>query len=92
VLQTDPVGTLPRNSLERFPSLERGLRRIVKADESLPVYRPEAMSPSDVVEMGSGGAMLSIEKARSALEYKPRVPRPEALQRTLEWIRHARLV
>jgi nucleoside-diphosphate-sugar epimerase len=92
MLQTDPVGTLPRKSLEMFPSLERGVRRIVKADESLPVYRPAAMSPRDVVELGSGGAMLSIEKARSALGYKPRIPRPEALQLTLEWIRHARLV
>ena len=92
VLITDPVGTLPRRALERFPALERGVRRIVKADDSLPLYRPDGLSSDDPVEMGSGGSVLSINKLREHIGFTPPVSRDEALQLTLDWVRHARIV
>jgi nucleoside-diphosphate-sugar epimerase len=92
VLHTDPVGTLPRWGLESFPALERAARRMVGADSSLPVYRRQAEAATDWVEMGSGGAVVSIEKARRLLGYDPPIKREQALELTLEWIKHARLV
>ena len=92
VLQTNPVGTLPRWALARFPSLERLARRVVGADGSLPVYRRQPERVSEWVEMGSGGALVSIAKARRLLGYDPPVKRERALELTLDWIKHARLV
>jgi predicted dehydrogenase/nucleoside-diphosphate-sugar epimerase len=91
VLQTDPVGTLPRWALRRFPRLQRGVRRLVGADESLPVHRPSAAAAGHVVEMGSAGATLSIDKAQRLMRYAAPVARDEALRLTLEWVEHARL-
>src|SRR5262249_51139370 len=42
VLSTDPIGTLPRWTIENIPGTEKFLRRMVGADESLPVYKREA--------------------------------------------------
>jgi nucleoside-diphosphate-sugar epimerase len=92
ILQTDGVGTLPRWALEHVPGLERAARRLVKADGSLPVYRRQEPAAVDVVEMGSGGARVSIEKARRLLGYQPVVARDQALELTLNWIQNARLV
>lgn len=93
VLQTNPVGSLPRWGLENAPALERAARRMVGADGSLPVYRRlENGSAKDWVEMGSGGAVVSISKARRLLGYDPVVKRDQALDLTLDWIKHARLV
>jgi predicted dehydrogenase/nucleoside-diphosphate-sugar epimerase len=93
VLETDPLGTVPRWALERFPRLERLARRLVKADGSLPVYRHAGgSSPDATAQMGSAGARVSIEKARKVLGYQPPVPTDRALELTLEWIRYARIV
>jgi predicted dehydrogenase/nucleoside-diphosphate-sugar epimerase len=92
VLSTDPIGTLPRQALHRFPALERGVRKLVKADDSLPIYRPEPASRGETISMGSGGAVLDIDKLRRRLGFTPPVPRDEAMQLTLDWVRHARIV
>ena len=92
VLTTDPLGTMPRKALERLPALERGVRQLIKADGSLPVYRPEAGTPGETVHMGSGGAVLNIAKLRERLGFVPPVCRDEALQLTLDWVRHANIV
>jgi predicted dehydrogenase/nucleoside-diphosphate-sugar epimerase len=92
VLQTDPIGTLPRWAMQRFPGIERTVRKIIKADDSLPVHRRGEAARECLCHMGSGGALVSIEKARRLLGYEPPVSRNESLQETLNWVRHARLV
>jgi nucleoside-diphosphate-sugar epimerase len=92
VLDTDPIGAVPRWALNRFPAIERAARKIVRADGSLPVYRREPVRSSEIVHMGSGGAVASIDKARRLLDYAPLVPRERALELTLAWARHARIV
>ena len=42
--------------------------------------------------MGSGGAVLNIDKLRQRLGFTPPVSRDEAMQLTLDWVRHARIV
>ena len=92
VLQTDPWGILPRWALERFPGFEQFVRKCVKADDILPLYRREAQMAGDIVAMGSGGALVSLDKARRLLGYEPLVPRERALELTIEWVKHARLI
>ncbi len=91
VLHSDPLGTVPRWMLERFPFLEKAVRRLVKADPSLPVHRRNKSIAADIVYMGSGGALVGIRKARELLGYHPPVNRPRALEITLEWVKQARL-
>ena len=91
-LYTDPIGTLPRWTLENFPSVERGVRKLIGADDSLPIFRAEEeSSPDDWVQMGSGGSVLSIRKLKERIGFEPPVSRDVALQLTLEWVRHARI-
>jgi predicted dehydrogenase/nucleoside-diphosphate-sugar epimerase len=91
-LDTDPIGTLPRKMLEKFPSLERSVRKLIGADDSLPIYHAEeAAGGDDWVHMGSGGSVLSIDKLKNRIGYDPPVSRENALQLTLEWARHAKV-
>jgi nucleoside-diphosphate-sugar epimerase len=92
VLDSDPIGTMPRWALARNPRIERTVRRIVRADDTLPVYRRDIPVKECTCHMGSGGALVDIEKARRHLRYEPLVPRKRALELTLDWVRHARLV
>jgi len=92
VLDTDPIGTLPRRTLERVPATERFLRRVVGADDALPVYRREARAPGEIVVMGSGGALVSIDKLRRVLRFEAPVPFARACELTLQWARHSRLI
>jgi predicted dehydrogenase/nucleoside-diphosphate-sugar epimerase len=92
VLDTDPIGTLPRLTLERVPATERFLRRVVGADDSLPVYKREGRASGDIVTMGSGGALVSIDKLRRVLGFEPPVPLARALELTLQWARHSRVI
>jgi nucleoside-diphosphate-sugar epimerase len=92
VLDTPPLGSLPKWMLESFPSIERMARRMVGADGSLNVYRRMPPEPAGWVEMGSGGALVSIEKARRMLGYDPPVSMPQGLDLTWQWLAHARLV
>lgn len=91
-LETPPLGSLPLWMLQTFPGLERFVRRMVGADGSLPVYRRETKSVGDAVEMGSGGALVSIAKAQRLLQYDPPIKREQGLSLTLAWIKHARVV
>lgn len=90
-LETDPVGTMPRWALGRYPFIERTVRKIIKADDSLPIHLRQVGADQCLCHMGSGGALVNIDKARRLLEYQP-VSRADALQLTLDWVRHARLV
>jgi len=92
VLDTDPIGTLPRWTIEKIPGTERFLRRMVGADESLPIYKREAGVAGDIVVMGSGGALVSIDKLRRHLGFEVPVPYARAMDLTLQWARHARVV
>ncbi len=93
VLETDPIGALPRKIFADVPAVEKAVRKLIKADDSLPVYEPEdSPKPNLSVLMGSGGSVLSIEKLRRVLGYKPLVDREEALERTLAWVKYAKIV
>jgi nucleoside-diphosphate-sugar epimerase len=92
VLQTDPLGTMPRWALGRFPALERRLRRWFNV-EALPIYRrPGPAAPDDVVEMGATTFLVSSAKAKRVMGHKGVVSRQRAMELTLDWVRHAKLI
>jgi predicted dehydrogenase/nucleoside-diphosphate-sugar epimerase len=90
-LQTDPLGWLPRKSLEKFPGLRRGVQHLLKMDRPAIYQRPDRQKQEPLVEIRPRRVHVSIEKARKLLGYSPVVSRERAMQLTLEWIRHARL-
>ena len=90
VLHTDPLGTLPRWTLKRYPGLEERLRRWLKVD-GLPIHRRSKPEPEDVVEMGASQFLVCSAKAKRQLGYTSVVSRQRAMELTLEWVRHARL-
>jgi predicted dehydrogenase/nucleoside-diphosphate-sugar epimerase len=90
VLNGHPLGKLPRWMLERFPWLDRRVRRLV-GTEGVLVYRRPAASEADVMKVRPRTGLIRIDKARQGLGYRPPVSRSEALSLTLGWIREARL-
>jgi predicted dehydrogenase/nucleoside-diphosphate-sugar epimerase len=91
-LNTDPPGRLPRWLLERFPGLERWLRRRLKMDRPVVYQRPAPAGPGDLVRVTPRQGHIRIDTARKVLGYEPPVPRERALELTWEWARHARIV
>jgi predicted dehydrogenase/nucleoside-diphosphate-sugar epimerase len=91
VLETDPLGRLPRWMLARSPALEGWLRRRLGSGTAEVYRRPMAKSPA-VLKMGGSSFSVNIDKARRVLGYIPPVPPERAMELTLAWVRHARFV
>jgi predicted dehydrogenase/nucleoside-diphosphate-sugar epimerase len=92
VLKTEPLYSMGRAGLERLPRLKRRLKRLLKLDAPA-VYCPSAPAPpEDLFEFELTRPLVNIAKARRLLGYCPIVPRERAMQLTLDWVRHARLV
>ncbi|MFL5244256.1 MAG: NAD-dependent epimerase/dehydratase family protein [Gemmataceae bacterium] len=90
LLETDPLGWLPRKCLDGSPRLRRGVQRLLRMDQPAVYRRPEA-AKAELVEIRPRRVHVNIEKARKLLDYAPVVSRERAMQLTLEWVRHARL-
>jgi predicted dehydrogenase/nucleoside-diphosphate-sugar epimerase len=89
-LQTDPIGTLPRYLLQRFPVLDRTMRRMLKVETAMVYRRAEDKKP-DIMRVRSRPALIKMDRARTVLGYELAAPRDRAMALTLEWLRHARL-
>jgi nucleoside-diphosphate-sugar epimerase len=91
VLQSDPLGTVPRNLLARYPVLEQHARRL--AGMNAPVtYRRDPPAAPDLFRMTGRRSGLSIDNARRRLAFTPPVSRADALATTWEWVTYARLL
>jgi hypothetical protein len=89
ILQTDPMGRLPRGILNRYPGLKERIRHLLKLDRPF-IYRvPEEAATSapglDLLELYALPARLSSAKARRVLGYTP-VLRARAMELTLGWL------
>jgi predicted dehydrogenase/nucleoside-diphosphate-sugar epimerase len=91
VLDTDPVGTLPRRVWERSPALQRRVRRWLHVDAAIVYHRPAAPPEPEVVFRVDRPLVLS-EKAHALLGFAPRVGRERGMALTLAWAKYARLV
>jgi predicted dehydrogenase/nucleoside-diphosphate-sugar epimerase len=90
ILETDPIGYLPRNLLGRSPGLERRLLRLLGTDAAV-IYRPPAVAAEDLLRFRPHPGALRVDQVRRALGYEPPVTRERAMALTLEWLRAARL-
>ncbi len=90
VLNTDPIGTVPRWLLQRSPGLKNWLRRRLGADK-LPLYRQPEPEGKHWAEYGTAGFLVSSTKAQQVLGWRPLVSRSRAMDLTLEWVRYAGL-
>jgi predicted dehydrogenase/nucleoside-diphosphate-sugar epimerase len=91
-LETDPLGTFPRWILQKSPLLERMLRKWFKTEGREIYRRVVQQSRPSLLTLGGSGFSVNIEKARRLLGFAPIVRPERALELTLEWVRHARLV
>jgi predicted dehydrogenase/nucleoside-diphosphate-sugar epimerase len=90
VLNTDPIGTVPRWLLRRSPGLQNWLRRQFGADK-LPLYRQPEPETKEWAQYGSAGFLVSSTKAQQVLGWQPSVSRSRAMDLTLKWVQHAGL-
>jgi len=90
VLNTDPIGTVPRWLLQRSPELQKWLRRRFGTDK-LPLYRQPEPESKEWAQYGSAGFLVSSTKAQQVLGWQPSVSRSRAMDLTLKWVQHAGL-
>lgn len=91
VLETDPVGTLPRGLWERSPRLQQTLLRRFGADPAV-IYRPTSGEDHEELVYFGEAALVSGAKARAELAVIEACSSSEAMARTLEWAYYARLL
>jgi predicted dehydrogenase/nucleoside-diphosphate-sugar epimerase len=93
VLKTEPIYSLGKGTLEWLPFMKRPVSRLLGIDTPVVYERPQAAPPAaEDFEFELTRAGVSNAKARSVLGFAPRVPRERAMQLTLDWARHARIV
>jgi nucleoside-diphosphate-sugar epimerase len=91
VLDTDPIGTLPRRLWDASPGMQQTLLRRFGADAAV-VYRPGAAEDrQDLVYYGEP-ARVSIDALERDLGFAPAVDRQRAMALTREWAEYARLI
>lgn len=90
VFETDPIGTLPRTLWDRSPRLQQRLLRRFGADAAV-VYRGTAAADEELLVYFGEPALVSGQKISSELGASF-VPREDAMAKTLEWSRYARLI
>ena len=91
VLNTEPVCSMGRFMLQRLPRLKSTLRRFLKLNAP-PLYRQPPVPVANMFEFEISRPLVNIAKARAVLGYVPVVPRARAMELTLQWVRHARLL
>ncbi|MGC4081747.1 MAG: NAD-dependent epimerase/dehydratase family protein [Vicinamibacterales bacterium] len=92
ILDTDPVGRLPKKLWESSPEMQRRLLKLFKVDAAV-VYRGAGSgAANDLLFYYGDPALVSSAKAERDLALAPAVPPDRAMALTLEWAQHARLV
>jgi len=91
VLATDPYGTWPRGVWDRSPHLQSRVLRAMGVDEAV-VYRPAPRQKPAEVAFRVHPTRIVVDKAVRDLGFSSGVGRIDAMQRTRDWARDARLL
>jgi predicted dehydrogenase/nucleoside-diphosphate-sugar epimerase len=91
VLDTDPVGTVPRRLWERSPDLQARLLRLFKVDAAVTFRPAPARATADLLYYGEP-ARVSSARAHTDLNYDAAVAPRRAMELTRDWARTARLI
>jgi nucleoside-diphosphate-sugar epimerase len=90
VLDDGSLGAHVRVILDSSPRIRTLVRRVTKLDPAVYERRESEPPPIEVIEPRE--AAISLQAAERILGYRSSVPRREAMQRTLEWARHAGII
>jgi nucleoside-diphosphate-sugar epimerase len=91
ILETDPVGRLPRGLWNLSPAFQQFMLSKFGADAAVVYRRPTAADSEDLIYYGEP-ARVSCAKAARELGFTATVPASQARELTLEWARYARLL
>ena len=92
IMDTDPVGALPRRLWEASPDMQRRLLKLFRVDAAV-IYRPSAAGgDGEFLDYSGESALVSSGKLRRELGFAAAVPPSRAMALTLEWATEARLV
>jgi predicted dehydrogenase/nucleoside-diphosphate-sugar epimerase len=88
ILQTDPLGTLPRWTLEKFPQSEKWVKAALGLNATQTYVRPSSTVGADVKVTPRRGK-ISLQRAIDIFAYKPTLSRAQAMRQTFEWAQYA---
>jgi predicted dehydrogenase len=93
IYQSEPWGTPARWGVSTFPNAVRKLASLIRPEEAF-IYRPNSAPTEDtgVFTVDPIAASVSARKAARVLGFQPVVSRQRAMELTLAWARHARIV
>jgi hypothetical protein len=93
IYNSNPWGVPGRWFVETFPNAVRRVAQVIRPEEPF-IYTPNvaASQASDMFVIDPVRARVSAGKAARVLGFKPVVPRYRAMELTLAWARHARVV
>jgi nucleoside-diphosphate-sugar epimerase len=83
VIESEPLGRLPRGLLERGPGLDRWLRQALGSGKAEIYRRPVEFDGT--MRIPPGLNLIRIESARRNLGYEPIVQRERAMDLTADW-------
>ncbi len=90
ILDTDPIGTVPRRLWDRSPRMQERLLRAFGSDPAV-VYRRPSAGGEDLLDYYGERALVIGAKAERELGYVA-IPHAVCMARTLAWARYARLL
>ncbi len=91
IMDTEPVGNLPKRLWDASPDIQRKLLKLFKVDAAV-VYRPSSGPGQDWLDYYGENAVVSSAKLTNELGYIPAVSCERAMALTLEWAMTARLL
>jgi hypothetical protein len=91
VLDTDPIGTLPRRLWDASPGMQQTLLKRFGADAAV-IYRPASSSSEELLPYYSEPGRVAIDKARADLGFGASVSLDQARDLTASWCRAAHLL
>ena len=89
LLQTDPIGTLPRWILENIPATETWVRNRLGMNEPQIYLADKSESLGGEIRFTARNCNVSIAEIQKELGYQGKVNRNEAMKSTLHWTHHA---
>jgi nucleoside-diphosphate-sugar epimerase len=91
IIETDPIGALPRKLWNRSPEFQASMLRRFGSSPAV-VYRPGAAGGVERLVYNGERARVSVGKLERDLGFTALVRRDRAMALTLDWARHARLL
>jgi uncharacterized protein YbjT (DUF2867 family) len=91
IMDTDPVGAVPRRLWESSPRAQSALLRLFRVDAAVTYRVPADTAPADLAYYGDAG-LVSTAKATQELGFVPEVARTRAMELTRHWAEYARLL